>query len=568
MAEWKMEDGRVEDGKWKEIRMQANDKRKLEVHSQESSNQTVPGQWLNDNLDQLVQKIQPAYFQAKRWFGSKSRHIKSLAGRDWAIVQEEPTLMALLLLEISFEEGEPELYHLPLVLRPVDKVPDALKKQEQGIIAQVQTPLGELAVYEAFQDDPFCISFYQNIYDALTLPAQSGEFLFVPVMSRLETREVSLVRRISGEQSNTSLIYNEQFILKGFRKLAAGQNPDFEVPFFLTTRTSFEFVPKLAGYIEYRVQGQAEPYSIGVVQDFVENEGNGRADALKQLDEFFEQVGSYLKSSTNPTAQQVKEQAANFARPYALAARRLGEITGLLHNALASDGTQPDFAPQPITPEDTQRWQASITGLIQDVLKSISSQLESYPDELRQRLQEIGKREKDYLALVGSLSELADGGTHKIRYHGDFHLEQVLRTGDDFMLLDFEGEPLRSLSERRAKFCPLKDIAGMLRSFQYATFSGLFKAQEAMPGQAHELEQWAGQWEEVARQAFLEGYGAVTSDQPALARFLPSEQEVLQQVINVFELEKAFYELKYEFNNRPTWVPIPVKGLRRVIGLD
>jgi maltose alpha-D-glucosyltransferase/alpha-amylase len=169
--------------------------------------------------------------------------------------------------------------------------------------------------------------------------------------------------------------------------------------------------------------------------------------------------------------------------------------------------------------------------------------------------------------MVSGLDSLVTDGCHKTRYHGDYHLGQILKTGDDFVILDFEGEPARTLAERRSKACPLKDVAGMLRSFSYAAYAVLFEVWEQQEWDERErrgLENWALRWEQLARNAFLEGYCEAAADQTG-PRYIPPRQEAFRQVVKVFEVEKAFYELNYEFNSRPTWVPIPANGLLRLL---
>jgi maltose alpha-D-glucosyltransferase/alpha-amylase len=290
---------------------------------------------------------------------------------------------------------------------------------------------------------------------------------------------------------------------------------------------------------------------------------------LDQVRAYFRAVEARLASGATLTTPDLAAEAAALAHPYVPTARRLGEITGLMHNALASDPSQPDFAPEPITAADVTRWEGTITALTRQVIANVRAQLAAYPPATGEQLAWVGAHEADYLGLIGTLAALQEEAVYKTRYHGDYHLGQVLKTGDDFIVLDFEGEPARPLAERRARHSPLKDVAGMLRSFNYAAYAVLFEAQAraADPAQRHALAAWATAWEEVARGAFLEGYFSAARQHTG-APYLPATPAVLQQVLAVFELEKAFYELNYEFNNRPTWVPIPLKGLLRVLAQD
>ena len=527
-----------------------------------SLEQTVPalrtdepptGQWLAAHIGPLIQAIEPTYFTSKRWFGSKSRQLKSYQPVDFVLLSEAPTLLASVILQIEYSEGEPELYHLPLALGQADHAPALIREQAGSVAGRVQTGQGDFYLYDAFADEEFCRLLYQNMFDNRQLPSQKGTFRFEAVQNRLSSREFTSVKRISTEQSNTSIIYNQELILKAFRKLSAGQNPDFEVPFFLTTYTDFKFVPKVAGFIEYR-SANAQLYSIGALQDFVANDGDGYNFTLDSLRDYFEQIGVSASDAS---------RVAEYAGTYPTLAGRLGQITGLLHNSLASNSELPEFAPELISADDVKGWQTSISALINKVCDNIRAQLDRHPPAQRQGLETILAHQADYLKLVDDLAVLTEDRTYKTRYHGDYHLGQVLKTGGDFVILDFEGEPARSLAERRAKHSPLKDVAGMIRSFNYAAYAGLFEAQKA--NSAPDLEQWATDWERLAVRDFEVGYQEAVGHNQG-ATFLPASDEIRTRALNVFLLEKAFYELNYEFNNRPDWVPIPLKGILRIIG--
>jgi maltose alpha-D-glucosyltransferase/alpha-amylase len=238
-----------------------------------------------------------------------------------------------------------------------------------------------------------------------------------------------------------------------------------------------------------------------------------------------------------------------------------------MHNALASPTDLTSFQPELITPDDAEGWEASIEGQVHGMVERLRGRMDAMPPDLQAVLSRVVEGEAGFLAMVSGLDVLVEQSCHKTRYHGDYHLGQVLETGDDFVVLDFEGEPARTLAERRAKHSPLKDVAGMLRSFSYAAYAVLFELweqQDWSAGQKEELERWALLWEQLARDAFLEGY-CEAAGAHAGPRYFPEGQESFMRVVKVFEVEKAFYELNYEFNNRPTWVPIPANGLLRLL---
>jgi maltose alpha-D-glucosyltransferase/alpha-amylase len=240
-----------------------------------------------------------------------------------------------------------------------------------------------------------------------------------------------------------------------------------------------------------------------------------------------------------------------------------------MHNALASSNDPDAFRPDPITPADVERWERGIAAEIRQVIAAMTERSAALPAEHGELLDAIAAGERRYLELIHGLGALEGEGLVKIRCHGDYHLGQLLQTGDDYIVLDFEGEPARSLAERRAKTCPLRDVAGLLRSFDYAAYGALFQLwQERQPDDRQKamLEAWVRIWEEVVRTAFLAVYQEAVADNTG-PRFVPSDPEAFAGIVRIFEIEKAFYELLYELNNRPAWLPIPARGLLRTLSV-
>ncbi len=312
------------------------------------------------------------------------------------------------------------------------------------------------------------------------------------------------MRRLGGEQSNSSVALGEALVLKHFRKLAEGVNPEAEMTRFLTEHTSFRHTPRLAGHVEYRDEA-GRTTTLAVAQELVADAHDGWQWVLEQLGE------------------PARVAAA------AVALRRLGQRTGELHRALASDRGDPAFAPEPIAVADIAAW-----------TEGVAAQLVAARAALGREAISV-----DLAVVRRGLAPMI--GRQKIRHHGDFHLGQTLYrpAAGDWMIIDFEGEPLRPLEERRRKHVALRDVAGLLRSIDYAAAS--------VPGAGASLRAW----EAEAGGAYLEGYRATTGT----ALFLPESDEAVRDVVAVFELEKAAYEVVYEANNRPDWIGIPKRGL-------
>jgi trehalose synthase-fused probable maltokinase len=368
---------------------------------------------------------------------------------------------------------------------------------------------------------------------------------------------VASLRRLRGEQSNTAVACDDRFVLKVFRRLDAGENPDLEVGRFLTLKARFPHVPQLAGFAGY--SGPAGDRTVAVLTTFVANEGDGWTWTLARLRDY------YAAARAEPPGAAAAPDAGPLAADYAAAARRLGEVTGQLHVALASDPDDPAFAPEPVTPADLEAWGAAVEAQVAGALAELRAA----------RLAATGPGVERVLARAGAaaarirdaIGRLAGVPLWKTRGHGDYHLGQVLRVAgpeDRFAVLDFEGEPARPLAERRARHSPLRDVAGMLRSFTYASWAGLLDAAGDAGGAWPDVERWEPRraaWEAAAGSAFLRGYLAATVERGV--KLVPASPDVLALLLSVFCLEKAAYEVSYEINNRPAWLPIPLAAFER-----
>jgi maltose alpha-D-glucosyltransferase/alpha-amylase len=348
------------------------------------------------------------------------------------------------------------------------------------------------------------------------------------------------VPRLAGvEQSNTSLLFGEAAIMKLYRRLESGEHPDAEIARFLTTRAHFPNTPELLATA--RFESSAGTEVAAMLQRFLPGSRNARAVALEQGREAFRiQGGSHV--------------------PFVAEAKTLGDVTRAMHVALASDASDPAFAPERATRDDLRRW-ADATCLASDnalALLERSRVRQTLPPSHRSDAEYVLRRRDAVREMVdGWLTELGEDLGARIRHHGDYHLEQVLQAADGtFMVIDFEGEPSRSLEERRAKHSPLRDVAGMLRSFGYLAAAGTDEARERL---GDEDAMGRGErWARELRTAFLDGYLPRGGEHPG---FLPRSRAHLDMLLELFETEKRFYELSYELNNRPTWVWIPLRGI-------
>jgi maltose alpha-D-glucosyltransferase/alpha-amylase len=355
--------------------------------------------------------------------------------------------------------------------------------------------------------------------------------------------------------------FGEVLVLKVFRQVEPGINPDAEMTGVLTTRAGFRHVPILVGALDY-VGPDGTASTVAILQRFVPNRGDGWTAALAHLERLFDGVADRCPPPPGETAS-VAEVAASLGDGFVASLQRLGGVTAELHAALASVADDPAFAPEPIGPADLRAWQIAFVTLARRALAALQGRLATLPGEVQWLAASVLARSADLDRAGDSLGELVTSGAAKIRIHGDYHLGQTLRTPDGYVVFDFEGEPARPLRDRRTKHCPLRDVAGMLRSFDYAASLGAAAASppDLPPGTA---VAWARAWERLAGETFLAGYRTAI-DRAAVA-LLPRSPAAMAKVLGIFELEKALYELDYELDNRPAWVEIPLAGLNRLLG--
>jgi len=432
---------------------------------------------------------------AQRWYGAKAReaHFSVL---EAVALRDQPPLLVLALCEARFPTGTHELYQVPLGLRP----------EAEGWTERAIETVQGWTIYDALADPALARELLRLMRDGRDVGAEEGTLRFRWTDAPPPSDRVA-VRPMGVEQSNSSLVFGDQLVLKAFRRVEPGVNPELELLRFLTER-GFPSIPSLAGWYEY--EGRLMDATLAIVQEFLAGGRDGWELALEDLGGFLGQLGP------------------------------LGQVTGEMHSVLGSEFGDPAFAPE----EPSTEALSLLTATVDEQIERIFVDL---PDD--ERVAPIAGRGQDVRERLHLLSSIGAGG-RIIRTHGDFHLGQTMLTGRGWAILDFEGEPARPLPERRLKRSPLRDVAGMLRSFAYAASAARILRGATVPEG----------WEAQARETFLAAYFAAV--EPAL---LPPGQDATQKLLTVFELEKAVYELRYELNNRPDWVGIPVAGIARLL---
>jgi maltose alpha-D-glucosyltransferase/alpha-amylase len=362
-----------------------------------------------------------------------------------------------------------------------------------------------------------------------------------PALAAQATSRVS-----SAEQSNTSIILGDKLILKLFRRLQPGENPDVEIGRFLTETAKFDRIAPFLGEIAM-TPAQAERTTLGMLQGFVASEGDGWSWFLAQASSFFAATGSTQAASFDAWPAEVRAAAESALQAAAL----LGQRTAEMHLALSTPTENPAFAAEPMTGPDVELDAQRIQSQLATALDLLRRKLPSLDEALAESAIQVLAQRRAMLTRITQIASLSAAGK-RIRIHGDYHLGQTLRTANDFVLLDFEGEPARTLDERRRKQSPLKDVAGMLRSFSYAAYAALDHSSTRGT-----LAAWAEQWGHATGEAFLNRYWETIAARPELIP-PPDESHTL---LEAYLLEKALYELIYEINNRPAWLAIPMNGI-------
>ena len=521
---------------------------------------------LTESSQALLEQVLPAYVAQRRWFGGKTRKIRSAQMASVSPLPETDAVLAS--VNLLYEDGTSDLYQLPLAMANGAEAEKLRQSSPGAVIATLNREAGPVSLFDATASVEFRTALVKLIARgselALNLGASSASIAATKAQG-LDGRELlELPSRVgSAEQSNTSMLYGETAILKLFRRLRPGENPDVEVTRFLTEVAHFPNIPAYLGDLHRTDDGT----TLAFLQAFAPNEGDGWAWTLAELEHFFESVANCPPpANTGVTANfgvdlVVSEEAREHAGLFMDAAATLGRRTGELHVALATPTSNPAFQAEPFTDADLVTERERIAQQTETALASLFSSRERVPEEAKAAVEDLlGKRDAAQ-ALLAALSGDPRKFGQRTRIHGDYHLGQTLRSRSDFFFVDFEGEPARSLEERRRKQSPLRDVAGMLRSFSYAAQSGLQRVMQRRPDNVEALRPWVTLWENSASAAFLQGYLEAVGARPEI---LPGPSEA-RTLLSALLLEKAFYELLYELNNRPTWLLIPLQGLLKLL---
>jgi maltose alpha-D-glucosyltransferase/alpha-amylase len=499
---------------------------------------------------QLEDEVLPRFIEVQRWYAAKGEKVKRAklaesalwerAGRTWMITQVE--------LEGAVE---PARYFVPLALAWEEAEEARVRNLAPATLAKVRQQANVGVLGDAMADEPFGRAVVEAIGAGSELAMTQGTLRFVPTRAfrALAGDEVAAlsVGRPKAQGSNTVVTLGERLFLKAYRRVRPGVNPELEVGRFLTEVARFANCVPVAGALEYAA-ADGTPMTLGLLQAYVANEGDGWTYTVDYLERHLEG----LRAATEPPPGDVHGA-------YLALVHTLGLRTAELHAALAGRSGDPAFDPEPVTRDDLARWKRRVHEEALATLDALEAARPGLPPPERDEAQSLAER-RGRLAAKIDACDAPERGLVKTRYHGDYHLGQVLLAKNDFVIVDFEGEPARPLAERRAKHSALRDVAGMLRSFDYARWTALRGVAQAEDELAR-LTPLAAAWEADARRTFLRAY-----DDAARAAGLYPSFEAVRGLLELFELEKAFYELRYEMANRPAWVRIPLLGILALAG--
>jgi maltose alpha-D-glucosyltransferase/alpha-amylase len=523
----------------------------------------------------LETRILPAYLPRQRWYGGKDRKIRTVTLLEAIPLSRSPESPLLLLAEVAYQEGNPEIYVLPLAYqRQAEGEGESAGAPLRGAMAHLTLGDSQGVLYEGIYSPSFGRDVLSGIAGRRRQAGSHGQ-LHADASRDLahwwrKGEAESAPRLLETEQSNTSILYNEHFIFKLYRRCQTGIHPDLEIVRYLSEDAGFPQVPAYAGSLEYR-RGEEAPLVLGLMQTFVPNQGDAWRHFVDLAKHYFERVllgdhagklplegpGNFLRAVGPPLPPSSDDVISGVTLEMSAL---LGRRTAELHQALAG-GKGEAFRPEDFSLLYQRSLYQAMQNQAKQELRLLQKGASSLSPLLQAEVQKVLDLQPEILAGMHAITA-GKLTAKRIRIHGDYHLGQVLFTGNDFVMLDFEGEPARPLSERRIKRSPMRDVAGMLRSFQYAAYTALLSGSALRPQVTEMLTPWADRWYQVISVSFLRGYlGAMEGSD-----LLPHRPEELENLLVPFLLQKAVYELGYERNNRPEWLIIPLRGIQLLCG--
>jgi maltose alpha-D-glucosyltransferase/alpha-amylase len=537
----------------------------------------LPANW--DEIDLLL----PQYVRRHRLLATRSS-ITACEIVDVAPIQLNGISIYFLIVRVEPRGGLGEMVSLPLTFVPAEELDGLLVPREAAWFAGISGPQPG-ALCSALAVPECCRSLLREILTGRSQQAEGGEIEAVPVQSENLPRAENVpdlpLSLHKGDRFDTFIMFGESYVLKAFHRIEEGVNPDVEVGRYLTQQSDYHGIAPMAGFIEYRRRG-AEVTSLGILHRYVPNQGTAWQFTLDQLSQFFERVATVAREnpprasspiapSTQGTAETQGEPLRELIGGYSETARILGLRTAEMHLCLAANRADPAFAPKPFGKQYQRSIYQSFRNLTGRLCERLTQYRQTLPEPARPLAETIIRQQDAILERFRSVLEPSIGG-QRIRCHGDYQLGQLLHTGKDFVIIDCEGDTTRTIGERRVKASPLRDVASMIRSLDYAAQSvllGVTDDRGRPPGMIRDedrpaLEPWAFSWYDHVTREFLSAYYMTVEP----AGLLPETDKGLYDFLELLLLEKAFLEIDAELTDRPDWVKIPLRGAIRLLGND
>jgi maltose alpha-D-glucosyltransferase/alpha-amylase len=492
----------------------------------------------------------PAFLAGKRWFADKGSPLLRTAVQDAIVLEPGDPGILLTVVEVTSGRGVTR-YALPMGINWARF--DRLGQGFSNIIAAVRRGAREGSLIDVCAERDFIARLLQKIYSEQKIESGSRRVEFRPTaaFARMEPPAVDTAKAVDREQSNTTVIADAKYVVKVLRRVNSGIHPEIEVGRFLTDVAGYANVPPLLGSVE--LLDRDECSALAVVHGFIENQGDAWSVTNAYLDRYIDEQRVAPPDSPGESTEQAS---------YLLKMRQIGRRTAELHNAFASRSDMAEFAPEPIDADDASTWTDALVHRAQATLDELSRRRSELTEASRAVADGLLAGRDAALTKIRSLLSPVPR-VDKIRHHGDFHLGQMLFAKDDVFIIDFEGEPQRSLAERRRKAPATRDVASLLRSIDYSVTAAFERALQAWPDEhgrlLHALETWGERSADTFLHAYREALGAV--------RLWPDDGAEAEGLLQFFLLEKAFYELDYELANRPSWLRVPLLGIARILSL-
>ncbi|MGI0070670.1 MAG: maltose alpha-D-glucosyltransferase [Thermoplasmata archaeon] len=526
-----------------------------------------------------IEQFLPTYLGACRWFRGKGLAIESVRWTATLPLGSDGSSARLLLVEVRFADAEPQTYLLPVAFAAAEPPATLGQGTPAHVLAAFRPGHGaaEHLLHDVAQDTEFVRRLVGRIARSRRKHGRGEEIVAVRT-SAFRGDDEALVEKlpvlpVGGEQSNSSARIGDRYVLKLFRVVEAGPNPETELGEFLLRHGPSPVAP-LAGFVELRT-ARGERCTLATLHRFEPNEGDAWGLTLDHLRSYFDRARAQFSGGVRPP-EEASRLRLLAAAPLPIAAeligghlevvRRLGQRTAEFHRALASDALDPGFAPEPFDQMYARSIYQTMQTQRQQVLGRMRETRGRLPAATRPLVDDILGQEEAIDRRFRRLLERRLSG-ERIRIHGDYHLGQVLWTGKDFVIIDLEGEPLRPVTERRLKRSALRDVAGMLRSFDYAAriaVRDIPLPNDSAPTAADEVQAIADLWVAGCSAEFLRGYRESADS----SRFLPKDPDEFRCLLGAYMLEKAIYEVGYELSNRPAWLPVPLRGLAHLLISD